>query len=433
MILSQKKFKFNLSIMRLVLLLSFIFAINLSVFAQKEAVYPLNKKKSVKIISGKSTDYYTLDTEKTTDFQVELFDKIIIYSREQIDKNSIGYNLSYRFDTTDFTHSKKIKKGKDVNSVLIATDIGKKNVSYYYKTQLIVPEGVKLLQLKSNFEKVAVKVKAYKNRKKVFLQPLSNSKKVRVTKGKRRRYYKLNSKKPTVLETNKEGELIVYTRKRISAKSSNNYSFSYQVGDSIPVKVRINNVKKSMYAAYSSTKINKTPSSYNKTIIKVKDVYQQIKFSSKYPVDARFVFIRELKKNGWEEIQTKGGIRIPLVVKKKKVVRDYTRIENKQPFVFETNKKSDTKLRVFIRGEFRYDMHANNDYEVILRDYNKVVHTYKLTCNRSNIMNYKNNDNLIPGTLDKFELIVPKGKHAYSISIANKRKSALVRVLLENE
>jgi len=91
-----------------------------------------------------------------------------------------------------------------------------------------------------------------------------------------------------------------------------------------------------------------------------------------------------------------------------------------------------TEIKILIRGEFQFDMHANNDYEIVLRDNGKIVHTYRLSCNRSNVLYYKFNNDLIPGTLDKFIIKVPKGKHKYSISINNKNKTALIRILKKN-
>ena len=73
-------------------------------------------------------------------------------------------------------------------------------------------------------------------------------------------------------------------------------------------------------------------------------------------------------------------------------------------------------------------MHSNNDYEIVLKEGSEVINTYKLSCFRSSQVEYKDNDEMIPGTLDRIYIDVPKGKHSYTLNVNNNNKTALIRV-----
>ena len=399
-----------------------------SIFSQKKVdLLPVIKKQAVSIISGSQHYYYPLSENKTVDFSVKGFDKLVIYSRELITNKPSGYRISYNFDLD--TQSNVVtyevnKSRKDYRSVFSDKTINK-SISLYQKKTITVPN--KATKISINSKNAIIKIIAYKGKQKENIKANNPTKSVQFIRGKSLKYYKLNSKTPTLIETNKEGELVIYTRQRMTNSiSPSYYTFSYKMQDTTRI-VTIDKVVKSTHTAYSSLNIKETPSTYNKTVLKIRDVYQKILFSSNFDVDARFVFKKTVRKNGWEEIESKNGEIVPLVVKKKKIVREYTRIEPGKPFQFTVN--NNEEIKIFIRGEFRYDMHANNDYEIVLKDNNKIVNTYKLSCHRSNVMQYKHNNVLIPGTLDKFSISAPKGKHAYAISINNVDKTALIRVL----
>ncbi len=401
-----------------------LFVISFTSFSQKtKELRPILKKQSVSILSGRHNVYHL--SNKTV-YQVAGYKQLIVYSRERVNKKGLGYTISYQFNNQKAVQYIVSKKNRDYKSAYLDKNIHR-NPSLFYKKEIHIPKGAKFITFKTkNNPLVDLKVAISKNRKNSYLKPQKATKAVLIT-GKTRNYYKLNSKTPTIIETNQEGKLIVYTRKRMSSKSSNHYSFSYTINDSITKKINIKNVKKSSHSVYRSLGIKQTPSTYNKTVIQTDNVYQKITFSSKQSIDARFVFKKTIQKNGWEEIETKKGKIVPLVVNKKKIIKEYTRIDHNNSFDFDISNTDE--IKIFIRGEFQYDMHANNDYVIVLKDNGKILNTYRLSSNRSNVMHYKYNDELIPGTLDKFSIKVPLGKHKYSISILNKNKTALIRVL----
>lgn len=402
----------------------FLFLISFTSFSQKvKELKPISKKQHVSILSGRHNAYHLANQ---TVYNISGYKQLVVYSRERIDKKSQGYTISYHFDNKKEEKYTVKPQKRDYKSAYLDKSIHK-NPSLFNKKVIHIPNGVKSITLKTQKNSlVDLKVAISKSKKNTYLKPQKAEKVVLIT-GKTRDYYKLNSKTPTVIETNQEGELIVYTRKRMNPKSSNKYSFSFTIDNSITKKINIKNVKRSTHSVYRSLGIKQIPSTYDITVIKTTNVYQNIIFSSKYTVDARFVFKKIIQKDGWKEIEIEKSKIVPLVVNKKNTIKEYTRIDHNNSFDFDISNTN--KIKVYIRGEFHYDMHANNDYVIVLKDNGKILNTYRLSSNRSNVMHYKYNDELIPGTLDKFSIKIPLGKHKYSISILNKDKTALIRVL----
>lgn len=399
-----------------------IILVSLSINAQKKQVIrPMTKKSKVAIIYGKKKTYYRLN--KGLDFPVTNLKKIVIYSRERIKSKTDGYQITYNFDNSKVDTYGIYKSVIDKKSAYINKAI-RYRTSKLSKKILNVPKNAETIHLYTD-NLVDIYVTPYKNKK--TLKPINNPiKKVKVLTGKTAYYYKLNSKIPTDIYLNEVGKLYIYTRKRLSKKDNYTYTFSYKSENSKPTKIIINNAKFSRYATYKSISNRRKPSIYHKTSIDIKEK-TKINFSSIDRVDARFVFVKK-----WKEIYQKNSNQIDLITKKGNKTRKYFRISKNNNFEFNINAKTKTEAKLLLRGEFTYDMLSNSDYKIILKDYDKIITTYKLSCNRSKEMNYKNNADKIPGTLDKIFFKIPKGNHHYTIKIGNKNKTALVRVLIEN-
>lgn len=263
-----------------------ILLINLNINAQKKIIKPITKKTPVTILVGKRITYYSL-TEKL-DFKVDNNQKITIYSRAKIDKTPVNYTLAYSFDNGNENLYTVTENSIDKHCAFTKKTL-KKSVSKVFKKEIDVPKNAKILHLylKSK-EPVLVKVKSVDKK----LKPVQKTKKIKIIKGKNRKYYKLNSKIPTVIKVNGKGKLIVYTRKRLTKKDSGKYRFSYQKDHSKPKTVEVNKAKKSKHAVYRSLKITKKPSVNHKTVMRIK-TQTQIIFSSHDNVDAKFIFIEK--------------------------------------------------------------------------------------------------------------------------------------------
>jgi len=257
--------------------------------AQKKVIKPIGKS-PVKIIIGKKRTYYNLN--KSLDFSVKGLNKIAVFSRARMDNKLIDYKLSYSFDNGKKEAYNILKSNIDKRSVYTKKSL-KKRVSKAFKKEMEIPANAKVLHLFLESNKaVDVVVKSIAKKKK-SLKPINKAKKTRILRGKTKKYYKLNSKNPTLVKVTGKGKLIVYTRKRLNKKDNNNYSFTYQVGTSKVKNISVNDIKKAKNAAYKSLKTTKKPSTNHKIIIELKDGENQIVFSSQDHVDARFVFVKK--------------------------------------------------------------------------------------------------------------------------------------------
>ncbi len=403
------------------ILLFIAFTISIGSFSQKRNVIkPSIKKSAVAILYGKKKTYYHLN--KSLEFPVDGLKKVVLYTRERLLKETNGYTINYKFDNDEeklfLIEKSKIDKKSAYTSKSIQYRTSKR-----FKQVIEVPKNAKILYISSTNKLIDVYIKEYKKKKSI--KPIQG-KRVKILTGKTAYYYRLNSKIATNIHIKEAGKLYVYTRKRLGKKDNRNYTFSYNKEKDNPINIKVENTKISKYSIYKSLKNKRKPSIYHKTIINVKE-NSEFTFSSLERVDARFVFVKE-----WNEIFKKKANRVDLITKKGNKTRPYFRVSPNKDFNFKVKTKNNTKGKIFIRGEFTYDMLSNNDYKIILKDFGKVVTTYKLTCHRSKEMNYKNNADNIPGTLDKIFFDIPKGNHQYSISIGNKHKTALVRVLIKN-
>lgn len=397
-----------------------LFLITVGLQAQNRKVLrPIIKKNPVELLIGKKKTYYNINNG--VDFPVDGLSKIIIYSRERITTKTAGYTINYSFDNNQKNTYKTPASTIDTHSAYVNKAI-RYRTSKLYKKTILVPKNSKILHLSAKTKLVDVYVRNHKNKKQI--KPIK-AKKVVILTGKIANYYKLNSKIPTLLYIKDEGKLSVYTRKRINKKDKFKYTYSYKINNEKMINIKVDKTRLATNAIYKSLANKKRPSIYHKETIRVKK-NSKIIFSSVDNVDARFVFEKK-----WIKLTPHKADEVKLITKKGDKIVTYYRLSPKNTFDFNINANKSQQIQLFLRGEFTYDMLANNDYEIVLKDFDNIVKTYKLSCNRSKEMNYLSEKDKIPGTLDKVIFKVPQGNHNYSISIKNHYKTALIRVLIQ--
>jgi hypothetical protein len=404
---------------------------NVLLFSQNSIeLKPVEKKHPVILISGNDYMLYKLDKRNPIEFLVEGADSLIISSRKRIDErdNFNPYSISYKFDNLGNNEYTSAVIKIDHNSVYVDKSV-MNNPSTIFKKALLVPAGSKNLKLftTKSGEEIDVSITAYYGKEKKKPKPNIESETILIKTGKQIHYYKLNSVIPTIVKADGEGKLIVYTRKRLSDNNTEGYTFTYTDKYSFTRTVKVDDVKVSKESIYKSFNILEQPSTYTKTVIEIPEKYGEIIFSSDNEIDARFVFQKGKDELKWKEIVPKNNIEsVILYYKETNTFIKYNRISNKQTFSFDiTGPKT---IRLLVRGEFLYDMYSNDDYEIVLKEGTKVIQTYKLSCFRSSKTEYKDNDEMIPGTLDVLYITIPEGKHSYSFEINNVDKTALIRL-----
>ncbi len=405
-----------------------LITITTSVYSQKNFdIKPINKKPVI-IISGNNKIYYPIEQKENISFPVKGIDKIFVYTRLRLMSNKQkAYTIAYKFNKGSGSKYKVADINQDKKSCFVDKNL-KSRPSLAFKHEIVIPKGIENIEftlLNSN-NIVDLKILTFIDKKKVYIQPNNKEDEQVIKIGKVFSYYKLNSKIKTIIKPNGTGKLVVFSRKRLSANDNGKYSFTYKINNS---EINVINVPKSTISkssTYKSYNIKELPSNYKKTVIEIKDENQIIEFSSNDKVDARFVFYKDKQKKNWIDFKLKHEDTAVLVAKKSQKERLYYRISSENRLHIKDIKG--TKMRIIVRGEFTYDMHSGNDYILVLKDEDMIIKSYKLSCTKSTEMEYKFNDDMVPGTLDKIYINIPKGNHNYYLEIKNHDKTALIRV-----
>jgi len=394
--------------------------------AQWEELTPALKKMPVRIISGKKLTYYTPVKKLPLTYDISGYDKLYLYSRTQVDDKSGKYAILYYTDHKP--HREQVEKIR-IDRKAVYTDKSVKSlVSKSHKTIIDNTKHYKELTIEQTGKRrVDFYLSGEKNGKRYKLKPINDNKIVTIIKGNKNRYYNLASKIPTRIHLKQSGKLIVYTRKRMTGREPEAYSFEWKSKSGKIKNIHIKNAKISRVSAYTSRKIKAVPSIYHKTVIDINQASEILEFSSRDAVDARFIFKPDKKKQKWIPI-TVHSKTVPLKVRKKELIRKYYRLTQGKPIEFDIRTKKPVHLRILVRGEFTYDMFSANDFVLEFYESGKLVKTYKLTGERSQELIYLNEKERVPGTLDKIFMEVPSGEHHYEIKLKDKDKSALIRI-----
>ena len=87
-------------------------------------------------------------------------------------------------------------------------------------------------------------------------------------------------------------------------------------------------------------------------------------------------------------------------------------------------------LRILSRLEFSDSMGQEESYRIRVREGKKVIGTYYFNTDRSSASQIEGRPDKVPGKWRSCEISVPKGKHTYSIEVADRDKAVLTRFIL---
>ena len=87
-------------------------------------------------------------------------------------------------------------------------------------------------------------------------------------------------------------------------------------------------------------------------------------------------------------------------------------------------------LKIMSRLEFNESMGQEESYRIRVREGKKVLGTYFFNTERSSASQIFERPDIVPGKWRSCEITVPKGKHSYTIEIADKEKTVLTRFIL---
>lgn len=259
----------------------------------------------------------------------------------------------------------------------------------------------------------------------------SRSQFVLIESGKKKIFFEIPQKDPSIISVKGPGKLKVTTRAQfLNDINKLSYIVYYNIDGNEYVKANFNDVMGSNKIKFEDNK-NGNPGLAKDIEIELGPGEHNLNFrrqDDKPLIVARYVFskIKE-KKLKWVMLSpSRPKEPVDLVTHENAV--HYYRFSKDKPLKMKINGPS--ILRVLTRFENHYDMKGTINYRLQLKENGNVIHTYLLNSTFSDVTSYKDNNKLIPGKAKEFYIEVPKGKHTYIITPLDKDKNTiLARVL----
>lgn len=271
---------------------------------------------------------------------------------------------------------------------------------------------------------------AQSTKKKQYLKPTNNVKRVTtVISEKQRSYYSFSSKDASIISVKGPGVLLVKTRGRFIPNEESkkiSYDITYIIDGGIAETENVTGVVRSKNATYQNGALG-VPAESRDLEIELGRGLHTIEFllaSEDIRVAARYYFLpHKAKKRDWIAFSpTPPSEPADLITGESSVC--YYRFSNTEPLHIDVI--GPTELRVLTRIENHYDMKGNIHYRIQVLEDQNVINTYQLSSRRSEVAQYKDDKDLVPGKACEFVITVPKGKHSYEIIPLDKDKTTVL-------
>ena len=264
------------------------------------------------------------------------------------------------------------------------------------------------------------------------IKPLNSKNKILVSEsGKKKTYYLLQEKDPSVILVKGPGKLKVNTIARITNKeNTTNYTLYYIIDGGKETAVNFNKINASKKIKFIDNK-NSIAALKQQIIVELGPGEHTLSFhkaNEKPEIIASYIFSKsKIKKLNWVMLSSSPANEPVDLVTHENVIH-YYRFSEKNPLKIKII--GPTLLRVLTRFEIPYKMKGRIDYRLQLKENKNVIHTYLLGSTFSDVTTYKSNDSFIPAKAKEFYIEVPSGKHIYTLVPLDKGKnSILARVL----
>jgi len=276
---------------------------------------------------------------------------------------------------------------------------------------------------------IAPAVVAQSASKSKYIKPTGFQKKVTtVVKGKSRNYYSLSTSEPSLISFSGPGKLRVVTRARFVPGQVEKlaYEMVYNIDGAGPKSVKMSNVSKSTSATYLNGALG-FPGELKDFELTLGRGNHSINFTlkdGKTPVAVQYIFTpTKAKKIDWVEFSPLRPSE-PVEINSKETATTYFRTSEEKPVKIEVI--GPTELRVLTRVEYHFQMRGRVNYRVQVKENGKVINTYQLTTQLSEVAEYKDDKNLVPGKACEFVINVPAGKHLYELVPLDKDKNTVL-------
>jgi hypothetical protein len=262
-----------------------------------------------------------------------------------------------------------------------------------------------------------------------YIKPTGFQKKVTtVVKGKSRNYYSLSATEPSLISFSGPGKLRMVTRARFVPGQVDKlaYEIVYNIDGAGPKSIKMSDVTKSTSATYLNGALG-FPGELKDFELTLGRGNHSINFTlkdGKTPVAVQYIFTpTKAKKMDWVEFSPLRPSE-PVEINSKETATTYYRASEENPVKIELI--GPTELRVLTRVEYHFQMRGRVNYRVQVKENGKVINTYQLTTQLSEVAEYKDDKNLVPGKACEFVINVPAGKHLYELVPLDKDKNTVL-------
>ncbi|MBL51383.1 MAG: hypothetical protein CMG57_05440 [Candidatus Marinimicrobia bacterium] len=266
-----------------------------------------------------------------------------------------------------------------------------------------------------------------------LLKPSKNgeNKEILIINSKRRLYYPINNE-GLIYTIEGPTRLEFISRYPVIKKKNKSHLFNYKIVLNGVDTVQVNHRYKVQKSIKSIQHPKHKYTHSGNYFINLEKGTQTIELISneklKYPV-----LIRVLAKD-FESIGKNKKVLTPMVhqnavrlISNKKEIK-YFECTSELPLQIEARGKNN--LRILNRLEFSDSMGQEESYRIRVKEGKKVIGTYYFNSERSSASQILGRDDKVPGKWRSCEIPVPKGRHTYSIEVADKDKVVLTRFIL---
>ena len=252
--------------------------------------------------------------------------------------------------------------------------------------------------------------------------------------GKNLKYYPILTDEATILSVRGPGKLKIITRAYLSSNSNNsiNYFVYYRINGGQKLKVDFSSADPDTKAYFENSSFG-FPSIGENIIVELArgdntiEVWNGTK-KNKVCIRSLFTQVKE-KKIDWVKISPVYPNE-PVSLATNEEVVSYFRYSSSNPLKIKIT--GPTTLRILNRVEFDYKMKGKISYRVEVRENKKLVNTYMLCSDRSDVTKYKNDGKKTPGKANEIVINVPSGTHLYKLSTLD-HYTVLARILFHKK
>ncbi len=271
---------------------------------------------------------------------------------------------------------------------------------------------------------------------KKLIKPYLHNRVVQVKSGEKSTtsYYSLSRKYGTKIKVNGPGRITLYLRSSVveGEKYSTPFTVKYTIDGK---KVKVRKVKPIAVSVKSKIVRKEGLISVVKkisfTIPPGKHFIDFIVLNNESRVYSKYYFEKFPEPQWKTQPLTKKGEQVILVSTKKNKENIYYRISSEKGISIKAKEK--TYLRIMFRAEFKAYMFSDNTLRLHIKENGKIIKTIQISSTRAKYSVYKHGGKLVPGTLNRFYMTVPKGNHEYEIVVADKSKTALVKISFDEK